>query len=428
MIEDRIKILLPASLDSERGLLCSFCLSPQTVGAMFAERKIAPEHFTNPIHAKMCEKMGARWTEGRAINMRLVMKDMEDGKDGEIYASEILSHVPTALYAEEFADAVIEKHTLREIINRTRELNASAWADDAQSGPILEALATLSALAAPKTGEVSFKTLLLDKMRRMEDGEPNEDLISTGIAMLDRDSPLRIGDMPLISGERKAGKSIFALSIATNVLLAGDAVLYFSLEDRTSKVIDRLFAGVARVPIVNHHLKSMSEAESQRIDDAFEKLAAKKMFIRDDIQDLGPMCAVIRQRKARNPELKLVVVDYAQLVRARMAKGSNREQEVAAVSRTLRLIGMELGLAIIVLCQLNKEGDTRESKALEQDATAMWKIVKMTEKNAHGEDQDVHNRRFIVIPFQRNGESGVGFPVTFFGHIARVENLSDEQP
>lgn len=419
MIPERINQLLPASLDSERGLLCSLCLDPQNVGALMAERRIGLEHFTNPLHAKMCEKMMARWSEGRPIVMRMVMRDMEDGLGGEMIASEILTHISTAAFVDEYTEAVIEKHHLREIITKTAEINVGAWQLDATPAPLIESISQLSALATPRTATKSFKELLKEKMHRIEFGEPDANILVTGITKLDRESPLKLGDMPLISGERKAGKSMLAISIAGNVIMDNWTVLYFSLEDRTETVIDRLFAGASRVPISGHH-KGMNEGEFQRAERAFADLSDKHMLIRDDVQDLAPMCAITRQMKAKHPDLKLVVVDYAQLVRAKVSKGANREQEVATVSRTLRLLGMELKVAIIVLCQLNQDGATRESKALEQDTTAMWKLTKT--------DPDEQNKRLIVIPFQRNGESNVCFPVTFFGHIARVENCGDEYP
>lgn len=418
-LPEHINTLMPASIESERGILCSFGIDPQRVGAMLAERNIGPDHFTTPLHAALCERLQARWREGRPISMRLAMKDMEDGKEGEIYASEILTHISTASYAEEYADALVDKYHLRQIIIATAEIHENAWAHGAESLPLIESISSLSALATPKAQPKAFKQMLDEKRLRIEHDTPDADILLTGISKLDRESPLRLGDMPLISGERKAGKSIFAISIAGNVIMDGWTVLFFSLEDRSEKVVDRIFAGQSRVPIVAHHYARMNEGESQRAVNAFHSLADKRLLIRDDVQDLAPMCAIARQMKAKHAELKLIVVDYAQLVRAKVSKGANREQEVAMVSRTLRLLGMELRVAIIVLCQLNQDGATRESKALEQDTTAMWKLMDTDPKE--------QNKRLIVIPFQRNGESNIAFPVTFFGHIARVENCADER-
>jgi replicative DNA helicase len=260
----------------------------------------------------------------------------------------------------------------------------------------------------PATRELpSIRDAVHEKIDRMERGETAADIIPTGLNKLDKNSPMRKGDMPLICGERKAGKSITAISIVTNVAISGVPVAYFSLEDREPKIIDRLFCGLSRKPIHLHdvnHVTEMTKAASQ--------LAELPIYIYDDIYDLAMIAFVVRNL-VKHHKLGLAVVDYAQLVRSPERKDQNREQKVAEVSRTLRLLAMELNIPIIVLSQLNEDGKTRESRALEQDATACWMIA---------EDKNDQNVRVLCVPWQRNGPSEVRFPVTFLGELARVEN------
>lgn len=219
--------------------------------------------------------------------------------------------------------------------------------------------------------------------------------------------------MPLIAGERKAGKSVLSLTIATNIAKNGIPVLYFSLEDRIPKVIDRVFAGVSRVPMNKHHVQKLNDSDMSRCIDASSKLGKMPLTIRDDCYDLAVILSAMRRAVARE-EAGLIVVDYAQLVRA---KADTRREEVEKVSREFRLAAMELKVPLILLCQLNKDGETRESKALEMDATAMWLISPV---------EDEPSQRIIDIPWQRNGESAISFPVAFFGDIARVENAAPQ--
>jgi replicative DNA helicase len=267
----------------------------------------------------------------------------------------------------------------------------------------------------PATRELpSIKDAVHEKIARMEKGEDSADIIKTGISKLDFGSPLRKGDMPLICGERKAGKSITALSVVTNIALRGTPVAYFSLEDREPKVIDRLFCGLSRKPVTMHdaaHVSEMMKAASQ--------LAELPIYIYDDIFDLAMIAFVIRDL-VKHHNLGLAVVDYAQLVRSPERKDTNREQRVAEVSRTLRLLAMELNVPIIVLSQLNEDGRSRESRALEQDATACW-MIELIDK-----DDPESNVRRLSVPWQRNGPSGVRFNVTFLGELARVENYQHE--
>jgi replicative DNA helicase len=219
--------------------------------------------------------------------------------------------------------------------------------------------------------------------------------------------------MPLLTGERKSGKSITALTIAKNVAHDGGSVLYFSLESPFPEIMDRLYAGESRIPMGLHHHTRLNEEQAAKACKAAESLGKLVFDIRDDVYDLSTMVAIIRQSEAT-----LVIADYAQLIRPNL-KDSNREQEVAKISRTLRLIAMETKKPIILLSQLNEQGRSRESRALEQDTTANWNIVF---------DEDEPNERTIEIPYQRNGESGIRFKVAFLGSIARVENLAYEPP
>ena len=83
------------------------------------------------------------------------------------------------------------------------------------------AMAKLNEISAPRGEPQTLAQAVMEKLDRMENGEPDADLIPTGIIAIDTNSPLRKGDMPLISGERKSGKSIFSLTIAVNVAQRG---------------------------------------------------------------------------------------------------------------------------------------------------------------------------------------------------------------
>jgi replicative DNA helicase len=177
-----------------------------------------------------------------------------------------------------------------------------------------------------------------------------------------------------------------------------------------------------------NHISKLNEEEIATWMSGATKLMELPIWIRDDAFDLAKIAAITRQvhRKqqtahkadANQPELFLVVMDYAQLIRGRTTNKSTREQEVSSVSRTLRLLAMETNLAICVLSQLNKDGESRESKALEQDATAGWMI------QFNEEDPKV---RSLYIPWQRNGDSGALVNAAFLGDIARFENLSQKE-
>ncbi len=425
-----IERILPQSSDAERGVLSSFLLSPVAVGAICAEKRVSASHFASPMHGDIFSHLTDMWGENTPIDFitltqRLRDRGALDSCGGAAFVTDLFTSLPTAANCSHYLETVEEKRILREIITICHEHEERSFGTDDTPRELLEALAArITAIAAPaSTRTMTFKQALADKLHRMQHGEPLHEYVWTGLDKLDKQSPMRLGEMPLISGERKSGKSILALTIARHVAKEVGPVLYFSLEDPISKVTDRIVAAESSIPMACDRIQDLDAGKFQRLERAMNFLQDLPLIVRDDCYDLSAIVAVSRQQKAMTPHLKLIVVDYGQLVRAVVAKGANREQEMAAVSRALRLLSMELSVALIVLVQLNKEGDTRESKAWEQDCTAMWKLVMLEEK-----DEERNGARMLTVPFQRNGESGIGFKVAFLGHVARVETYAEKQP
>lgn len=420
--------ILPQSQDAERGLLASFLLAPLPVGALCAEKRVTASHFHAPAHAEIFSNLTSMWTDNSPIDFitltqRLRDRSVLDACGGAAFVTELFTFLPTAANSTYYLEIVEDKRILREIIKSCHENSTRAYEATIEVRALLDSLlAQVAAIAAPASNRtMTLRRALTDKLDRMQNGEPASAYVWTGLSKLDRESPMRLGDMPLISGERKSGKSILALSISRYVAREVGPVIYFSLEDPIAKLTDRLVAAESAIPMARDRMEDLNEDDMQRLTRAIGVLKNIPLIIRDDCYDLTAIMAVARQQKAQMPDLKLIVVDYGQLVRVTVAKGANREQEMAAASRGLRLLSMELSVAVIVLVQLNKEGDTRESKAWEQDCTAMWKLVTLPE-----DDAERNAIRILTVPFQRNGESGIGFRVAFLGHIARIETAAEE--
>lgn len=376
-----------------------------------AASNLRTEIFSEERHRIMFDALLEQWREGKQIDLVLYTQHLRNKGQlntvgGPWYVTTTWTgccHSP--LVMEWYIDLLLEQYEKRGCAKACFE------AINLASTPV-EVITVLSEIPIRRLKEHSLSEAAQAKLERMESGEPDADVIRTGIGKLDEKSPLRKGDMPLIVGQRKAGKSILALSIVENVASYGLPVLYFSLEDREPKVVDRLFAGISRIPMGAHHVKKMVGDQMQRACSAVVKISALPITIRDDVYDLVSICAMSKDYHARG-KAEMIVVDYAQLVRARETK--ERRLEIEKVSRDFRLLAMELDVPLILLCQLNKDGETRETKALEMDATAAWEVV---------EDETNQGKRLLKIPWQRNGESDIMFPVTFLGSIARIEDFA----
>lgn len=192
-------------------------------------------------------------------------------------------------------------------------------------------------------------------------------------------------------------------------------ILIVSLEMPASQIIDRLVAKLGNVPLRSLSEGVKTEAEMRGVQKALTKLSQSKLVVRDDLYDISSICATARAMAKSQTGLSLLFVDYLQLVRCDLGRNSTREQEVAEVSRTLRLLSLELNCLVLSITQLNEQGKSRESRSIQQDATAII-TIKMEEGKENSEN------RTIVIPYQRNGPCGVHTTLRFNGRTASFLN------
>jgi len=188
-------------------------------------------------------------------------------------------------------------------------------------------------------------------------------------------------------------------------------VLIISLEMPASQIIDRLVARLGNVSLRALAEGVKTESDLQGMQRALNVLHTSELIIRDDLYDIGSICSVARAVAKSTMGLRVLFVDYIQLVRCELGKEATREREVAEVSRSLRLLSLELGCLVIGITQLNEQGKARESRAIQQDATCIMAI-----------EIDGEENRKVSIPFQRNGPCGVSTHLRFNGRTASFLN------
>lgn len=170
------------------------------------------------------------------------------------------------------------------------------------------------------------------------------------------------------------GKTTFSLQIADKIASRNKQVTYISLEMSEEQIIQKLLAKRTRInsrKIRNGDLKS---EEIEKIGIACGEISELPLSILTKVNTIQQIEMEIRKMKNKN-KIDLLIIDYLQLVR-NMGGFKNREQEVADISRTLKLLSLELEIPIIALCQLNRNAsrneptlaDIRESGSIEQDA------------------------------------------------------------
>lgn len=198
---------------------------------------------------------------------------------------------------------------------------------------------------------------------------------------------LHKGELTIIGARPGVGKTTFSLQIAEHISKKQKNVTYVCLEMSTEQMIQKMLAKEARVNSRKIRNGDLTSEEIDKIGIACAEVCDLKMNILTKIRTIQQIEIVARRMKNRG-KLDLLIIDYLQLVRS-STKFQSREQEVADISRTLKLLSIELEIPIIALCQLNRNAskneptlaDIRESGSIEQDADNVIFLYQEDEEN-----------------------------------------------
>ena len=198
---------------------------------------------------------------------------------------------------------------------------------------------------------------------------------------------LHKGELTIVGARPGVGKTTFSLQIAEHIAKKQKNVTYVCLEMSTEQMIQKMLAKEARVNSRKIRNGDLTSEEIDKIGIACAEVSDLKMNILTKIRTIQQIEIAARRMKNRD-KLDLLIIDYLQLVRSN-AKFQSREQEVADISRTLKLLSIELEIPIIALCQLNRNAskneptlaDIRESGSIEQDADNVIFLYQEDEEN-----------------------------------------------
>lgn len=266
--------------------------------------------------------------------------------------------------------------------------------------------------------------------------------VPTGYTGLDEmTSGWQASDLVIIAGRPAMGKTAFALSLAKNIAVDNNMpVGFFSLEMSNVQLVNRLIANVCEIPgnkILNGQLDQLEWA---RLDKNIGRLENAPIYI-DDTPGLSVFELRTKARRlVREHQVKVIMIDYLQLMNANGMHFGNRQEEVSTISRSLKGLAKELNIPILALSQLNRTvekrddnqskrpqlSDLRESGAIEQDAD-MVLFVHRPEYYHLYEDEKGNNLRGmaqIIIAKHRKGATG-DVLLNFRGEYTRFQNPED---
>ncbi len=336
---------------------------------------------------------------------------------------DLLTQPPNLIYLEEYIELVRDKFIRRSLIAIGHDLVNASYITNIPLENILRnfenKLFSLSNKNANKQ-ILSSAELLNNTFSKLKNNSLNTTIygLSSGFYELDlMTQGLQPSDLIVIAGRPSTGKTSLGLSIAINILKDSKlAILFFSLEMSKEQIVNRLLAMETNIDPVRLKTGQFDTTDWKKLTKIMKVIARLPLFVDDtsriSIQELQ---SKIKTILFHNNNLGLIIIDYLQLIQNSNSKNENRVQELAEITRSLKIISREFNISIIVLSQLSRSvenrvdkkpllSDLRESGAIEQDAD----VVLMLYKNNIIESTNEHIKPIeVIIAKQRNGPTGV---------------------
>lgn len=364
---------------------------------------------------------------------------------GKEYIYSIVESTTSAANIKAYAEIIKERFILRELIKAGSEIVDNAFMPKGKDINILldeseKKIFSIKDLSKMRTGFTDISSLLQQVVKRlMEISQRADKTAITGIATefneLDRHtSGLQRGELIIVAGRPGIGKTSFALNIAENIAVKAKlGVVVFSLEMTGVQLVQRMISSFAKVDQTSMKRGDLSYDEMDKIYEAVSTLKHSQIYIAEspgiNVIDLR---ARVRRLKDQLGDLGLVVIDYVQIMSGLGENRTNRSQEIAEISRSLKSLALELNVPIILLSQLNRDvegrpdkrpniSDLRESGALEQDADIVLLLYRDDYYNPETSQQK--GKAELNIAKNRSGSTGTIF-LSFSSKYTRFDNLS----
>ncbi|TLF26659.1 MAG: replicative DNA helicase [Spiroplasma sp. WSS] len=364
------------------------------------------------------------------IAEELVKQNNLDKIGGIEYLSSLVAQYITDANLKEHIDILIERTTKRQLENALKNIGKELQSEKSINEVLIAAEAQIVQVSSERNHEEMLPISehiddVVTKIEQLQKSTVNITGTSSGINNLDMiTSGFQRGDLIILAARPSMGKTALALNFALNAANEqdnkNDVVVIFSLEMPKDQLITRMISCQGHFDANRLRNKSkFTQADWNRISATAEQLKQKRIII-DDTPGLRVLELQTKLRKlSRENSIKLVIIDYLQLLTGRDSE--SRQQEVSNISRSLKILARELRVPIVCLSQLSRMverreekrplmSDLRESGAIEQDADVIMFLYRddyYKEKNSEETTSSQEsNLAEILISKHRNGPTG----------------------
>ena len=442
--------LPPQALDLEEAVL----------GAMMIDKKgiddvidiLHPDAFYKEANKEVYAAIFTLFQNSEPTDLLTVSNQLRnEGKlefvGGDFYLIGLTQKVASSAHIEFHARIIIQKYIQRQLISISSEIIEQSYDETTDVFDLLdEAESKLFEVTQGnlKKSSESAKDLVRQAVNKIQEIGNQEGMsgLETGFTKLDAlTSGWQPSDLIIIAARPGMGKTAFVISMAKNMAIDfNHPVALFSLEMSSVQLITRMISSETGLTSEKLRKGNLEAHEWEQLNVKVKNLTDAPIFI-DDTPSLSIFDLRAKARRlASQHGIKIIVIDYLQLMTAGSAAGGNREQEISMISRNLKALAKELNIPVIALSQLSRAvetrggskrpllSDLRESGAIEQDADIVSFIFRPEYYGLTEWDDDDHSPcegqgEFIVAKHRNGGLENIR--LKFTGHLARFSDLEE---
>ncbi len=441
MEQSQAAYMPPHSIEAERSVLGSMFLDPKAV--FIALERLTAEDFYAKRNQLVFEAMGELSETGKPIDTVTVVDWLErrgllTDADDTIYIADLAGSVPSAASVQYYVDIVEQKSVLRALITAGNEIIRDASHSEEEVAEIVNRAGDLIYKIAVKRRRDSLEHIrkaLLEGYQTIGESMNNDSGllgIPTGFSLLDKKlSGLQKTQLIIIAGRPGMGKTSLAINMAQHIAVKESIpVAIFSLEMSREQLAMRMLCSEAKVDSQKTRNGGLTYKDFDDLAQKIEVLGKAPIYI-DDSPTITVMEMLAKARRLKKEKgLGLVVIDYLQLMTGKDLR-ENRQQEISGMTRSLKIMAKELELPVILLSQLSRASekrdtkrpmlsDLRESGSIEQDADVVLFIHRESYYN-----HEADNVTQIIVAKQRSGPTG-DVNVGWRGEFTQFMELSDQ--
>ncbi len=432
----------PHSREAEEAILGALLLDRNAI--FKAIELLAPEHFYAEKNGEIFTAMVSLFQRGEAVDIITLTEELKragklERAGGASYLGSLQESVATGAHIDHYARIVLEKSTLRSMIEISGDIVESCFEARDDAMEILDrAESSIMSVSQGrlKQGFEPVNEILkatFANIQKVYDSDSHITGVPSGYDKLDRlTGGLQPSDLLIIAARPSMGKTSLVLNIAQHAAIEEKkSVAFFSLEMSKEQLVQRLLTAEARIDAHKLRTGNLKDGDWPLLTEAAGQLAEAKIYIDDTpaitVLEMRAKCRRLQSQKG----LDLIIIDYLQLARA-SARADNRQQEISEISRSLKALAKELNVPVVALSQLSRAletrtdkrpmlSDLRESGAIEQDADVVMFIYR---PEVYDKDNDeIEGFAELIIGKQRNGPTGM-VPLSFIKEYTRFENMA----